>query len=182
MIIDRICQRIDFKKWQKRNHSVIINKPCNITNINNLIVDEHVYIGPNAWFVLRGKCIIGRGTIIGPRCKIHTSNHNYTGEMLPYDDIYVVKDVIIKENVWIGADVSIMPGVTIGEGAVVAACTCITKDVPPFAVVGGNPSRIIKFRDSVKYYSLKENDRIYLKMKQAGQTITDDKQRIKSEE
>lgn len=97
--------------------------------------------------------------------------------MLPYDAIYEVKDVHIGENVWIGADVSIMPGVTIGEGAVVAACACVTKDVPVCAVVGGNPARVLKYRDRERYESLKASDSIYLKLKQQGETLLDEKQR-----
>jgi serine acetyltransferase len=97
--------------------------------------------------------------------------------MLPYDHIYTVKDVVIGENVWIGADVSIMPGVTIGEGAVVAACSCVTKDVPPMAVVGGNPMRIIKYRDAENYNRLKAEGQIYMALKAQGKTITDEKQR-----
>lgn len=178
MIIDRIKRRLKLYKWSRKNINAIINMPYEISNFNNLIVDNYVYIGPGSWFILRGKCFIGNGTIIGPRCKIHTSNHQYVGEMLPYDSTYNVKDVKIGENVWIGADVSIMPGVTIGEGAVIAACTCVTKDVPPLAVVGGNPFKIIKYRDSNKYHSLKTKGMIYLKMKQQGKTIINEEDRI----
>ena len=96
---------------------------------------------------------------------------------MPYDAIYEVKDVHIGENVWIGADVSIMPGVTIGEGAVVAACACVTKDVPACAVVGGNPARVLKYRDRERYDTLKASDSIYLKLKQQGVTLLDEKQR-----
>lgn len=53
---------------------------------------------------------------------------------------------IIENDVWIGINASIMPGVTIGTGAVVAACAVVTKDVPPYAIVGGNPAKIIKYR------------------------------------
>jgi serine acetyltransferase len=102
--------------------------------------------------------------------------------MLPYDHIYKVKDVAIGENVWIGADVSIMPGVTIGEGAVIAACSCVSKDVPPLAVVGGNPIKIIKYRDAERYNSLKREGRIYMALKLRGETITDEKQRCEERE
>lgn len=97
--------------------------------------------------------------------------------MLPYDDIYEVKDVEIGDNVWIGADVSIMAGVRIGEGAVVAACSCVTKDVPPMALVGGNPAKVIKYRDEEKYNKLKERGQIYLKLKKEGKTESDDSKR-----
>ncbi len=75
--------------------------------------------------------------------------------MLPYDDIYIVKNIIIKENVWIGADVTLMPGITIGEGAIIAASSVVTKDVPKYAIVGGAPCKLIKFRDVEKYKLLK---------------------------
>lgn len=179
MLIERIKRRIKLYKWSKHNINAIVNTPYEISNFDNLIIDNYAYIGPHSWFILRGKCFIGNGTIIGPRCRIHTSNHQYVGEMLPYDSIYNVKDVSIGENVWIGADVSIMPGVTIGEGAVIAACTCVTKDVPPLAIVGGNPFKVIKYRDRDQYYTLKDKGMIYLKMKQQGQTITNEEERIK---
>lgn len=97
--------------------------------------------------------------------------------MLPYDDIYVVKDVRIAKNVWIGADVSIMPGVNIGEGAVVAACSCIIKDVPPLALVGGNPAKVIGHRDKQEYEKLKDENKIYLILKQQGKTKICDNER-----
>jgi virginiamycin A acetyltransferase len=53
---------------------------------------------------------------------------------------------VIGHDVWIAQDVSIMRGLTIGDGAVIAAAAVVTKDVPPYAIVGGNPARIIRFR------------------------------------
>jgi acetyltransferase-like isoleucine patch superfamily enzyme len=58
-----------------------------------------------------------------------------------------LKPILIKSNVWIGFDAVIMKGVTIGEGAIVAACSVVTKDVPSFAVVAGNPAKVIKYLD-----------------------------------
>lgn len=173
----RLKKLLQRRRWKRQHPTVSLCRPYNITNMENLVLGQNIYIGPEAWFSLRGKCRVGSGTIFGPRCRIHTSNHRYEGEMLPYDHVYVVKDVTIGENVWIGADVSIMPGVTIGEGAVVAACSCVTKDVPPLAVVGGNPMRVIKYRDSEKYYRLKQQGQIYMALKAEGKTITNEAQR-----
>lgn len=55
-------------------------------------------------------------------------------------------DIIIENDVWIGAKVTIMSGVKIGNGAVVGACSVVTKDIPPYAIVAGNPARIVKYR------------------------------------
>lgn len=127
---------------------------------------------------LRGCLHIGAGTIIGPRVKVHTSNHRWQGTMLPYDDIYEVKDVYIGENVWIGSDVTLLPGIHIGEGAVIGACSCVTKDVPPLALVGGCPAKIIKFRNKDEYEKLKAEKRIYLSLKRMGKTILNEECRI----
>ena len=70
-----------------------------------------------------------------------------------------------------------MPGVHIGEGAVVAACACVTKDIPPMAIVGGCPAKILKYRDEDKYRRLKKEHKIYLTSKKNGQTILDEQAR-----
>lgn len=155
-----------------------IQFPFCISDSNNLHVNPPVYIGPEAWLQLRGALYIDSGTIIGPRLKVHTSNHRWEGDMLPYDDIYLVEDVYIGKNVWIGADVTLMPGVRIGEGAVIAACSCVTKDVPPLALVGGCPAKVIKYRNSEKYNQLKDSGKIYLTLKRQGKTIIDESERI----
>ena len=56
--------------------------------------------------------------------------------------------VIIEDDVWIGARVTILPGVHIGKGSVLGAGSVITSDVPPYAVVGGNPARVLKYRNN----------------------------------
>ena len=160
-----------------KTKGVEIVSPIYCSNYENLKIESPCYIGDGAWLSLRGKLIIGKGSIIGPRLKVHTSNHNYEGSLLPYDDIYIVKNVVIRENCWIGADVTIMPGVTIGEGVVVAACSCVTKNIPDYAIVGGCPAKVIKYRDVDNYKKLKSEGAIYLEYKNKGLTEIDDSKR-----
>ena len=91
-----------------------------------------------------------------------TQNHNYdSGKTIPYDDTYIVKDVIIGDNVWFGSRVTILPGVEIGEGAIVQAGAVVSKSIPKFGISGGNPAKVFKYRDKEHYLSLKEKRMFY---------------------
>ena len=89
---------------------------------------------------------------------IFSTNHNYVnGSKIPYDQVSIAKKVVIEDFVWLGTNVTIVPGVRIGEGAVVAAGSVVTKNVPSGAVVGGNPAVVIKFRDMEHFSKLKKD-------------------------
>jgi len=104
---------------------------------------------------------IGKYFHTGKGLTIFSTNHNWQRpQKIPYDEKIILKEVIIEDFVWIGANVTITPGVTIGEGAIVGAGAVVTKDVPACAVIGGNPAKIIKYRDVDKFYELK-NKRSY---------------------
>lgn len=86
--------------------------------------------------------------MMGPDVMIFTSNHetSRTDTPMRLQGTAKIKPVTIGDDVWIGARVIILPGVTIGQGAILAANAVVTKDVPEYAVVGGNPAKLIKFR------------------------------------
>lgn len=86
--------------------------------------------------------------MMGPEVTIMTSSHNTLRTDIPMcKQGYLPKEkVIIKNDVWIGKRVVIMPGVTIGNGVIIGACAVVTKDVPDYAVVAGVPAKIIKYR------------------------------------
>lgn len=90
--------------------------------------------------------------------------------------------VHIKQNVWIGGNVVIVPGVTIGEGAIVAAGTVVTKDVSDLAIVGGNPAKVIKCRDRGKYLETKQQDKVFIKLKAEGRTQPIEERIIRKEQ
>ena len=84
---------------------------------------------------------------------LHTfSTHPSVVNLFPHKkgnpSSYSKGDIVIKNDVWIGANCTILDGITIGNGAVIAAGSVVTKDVPAYAIVGGNPAKIIKYRFS----------------------------------
>jgi acetyltransferase-like isoleucine patch superfamily enzyme len=118
-------------------------------SLQNLHVGSYCYIGPGAYWNAIGQITIEDGVIIGPRSMMWTENHNHRdNESVPYGGPNILKPIVVEEGVWIGADVKICPGVTIGRGAIVALGSVVVRDVAPFALVGGNPARLIRSRDN----------------------------------
>jgi acetyltransferase-like isoleucine patch superfamily enzyme len=135
-------------------------------------VGDGVVVGPdvwwNFWFVQPENLRFGQGTVINGECylnaqggvrfgrychvgkglTVYSSNHNYRSVVaIPYDDQDLSKPVDIGDCVWIGANVSILPGTTIGRGAVVAMGAVVRGNVPSCAIVAGNPATIVGMRD-----------------------------------
>jgi maltose O-acetyltransferase len=98
--------------------------------------------------IVQGPTTIGNGVMMGPETLIYTQNHATENVNVPMysQGMTVKKKVTIGNDVWIGRRVIILPGRTIGDGAIIGAGAIVTKDVPPYAVVGGNPAQIIKYR------------------------------------
>lgn len=109
-------------------------------------IGDNSGIGVNATIV--GKTIIGNNVLMGPWCIIYTRNHCFeNADKLIREQGYCVEDTVyIGNDVWIGGRVIILPGVRIGNCAVIGAGAVVTKDVPDYSVVGGNPAKIIKWR------------------------------------
>ncbi|MFC2015944.1 acyltransferase [Chloroflexota bacterium] len=128
--------------------------PCHVSGAEFMEVGDNVRINRGAFIRAEGTLKIGDNTHIARNVVIYTINHNYFGTALPYDDTMLNKAVVIGRNVWIGINVTIVPGVRIGEGAIVGAGTVVSRDIPPFAIVGSQPPRILKYRDRSHYDEL----------------------------
>src|SRR5262249_1123441 len=113
-----------------------------------IFLHDRAGMGVRAQLLGEGGVEIGRDVMMGPDVTILTQDHR----MLPdgrYDGFEVGK-VTIEDEAWIGARVVILKGVRIGRNAIVAAGAIVTKDVPPYAIVGGMAARVLKMRPGAK--------------------------------
>lgn len=108
-------------------------------------VQNFVRAGGNACVVVldAAKVTFGDNVFVGPGCGFYTAGHPLDAERRNVGLEYA-KPITVGDNVWIGGNCTILPGVTIGEGSVVAAGAVVAKDVPPRTVVGGIPAKVIK--------------------------------------
>lgn len=143
------------RKFGYMGNNVIITPPCSI-NPQKCFIYDNVSIGSNAFvsavnakFIVKGNCAIAEGLTV------HTGNHaqvvgmfvsdiNESNKPKGYD-----KDVVVEQDVWIGCNVTLLAGVTIGRGGVVAAGAVVNKSTPPYTIVGGVPAKVLKFRFSI---------------------------------
>ena len=152
-IIRNNCYRRKLKSCGK---DVTFCRGVKISHAKNVTIGNNVRFGVDNIFSGLGDIIIGNNVCFGPQVMVWSSNHNYySPKALPFDETQELKPVIIEDNVWVSARVCITPGVTIGEGAVIAMGAVVINDVPKGAVVGGNPAKVLKYRDMEKYYQLK---------------------------
>ncbi len=139
---------------------VVVNGPIFIGNPAGTSLGDDVCINPHLGVHGAGRLTIGSHVHFGQNVEIHTENHNYNRPTaLPYDPTRIAKDVVIGDSVWLCSHAIIVPGVTIGEGAVIGAGAVVTKDVPPLAVVGGSPATVVRQRDDATYAALKAEEK-----------------------
>lgn len=126
--------------------NAIVNPPIFVNLANKVKIGKNVVLMNGFQCMSAGGLVIEDDTKIALNCTIATNNHDF------YDrPVITCKPVHIKKNVWIGVNTTILPGVTIGENAIVGACSVVTKDVPDNAVVVGNPARVIKYLEPEKF-------------------------------
>jgi maltose O-acetyltransferase len=150
----KVYSPAQFKEFGK---DVTIYKNVCINMPERVVLKDGVTIYQGALINSQGGLYIGENTGIGYNCTIFTGQHRYRdAESIPFDKNVDLKPVIIREFVWTGAGVMIMPGIEIGEGAIIGMGAVVTKNVPPLAIVLGNPAEIIGYRSKKHYYKCKK--------------------------
>ena len=129
-------------KWDKNSsfeNNIYIGKIKNISIGNNCQINENVFIqGAH----------IGNNVMIAPNVALLSNMHNHSRTDIPMNLQGKKKGVpsIIKDDVWLGRNVIIMPGVCVGKGSIIAAGAVVSKDVPEYCIYGGVPAKLIKNR------------------------------------
>ena len=125
--------------------------PFNLVASQNLRIGNNVYIGGNFLGMCRGGITIEDNVMVAANVSVLSNNHDLYNR-----DLLLCKPVTIKEGAWIGANATILPGVTIGRYAAVGAASVVTHDVADYEVVVGSPARPIKTLDGERFPPSKE--------------------------
>jgi maltose O-acetyltransferase len=127
-------------------------KNVNVEPMASFYSGKRISIGDNSGIGFRaqlsGKITIGRDVMMGKDVNMMTYNHKFDRRDIPMwqQGFKEEEPIVIHDDVWIGNRVLILPGVTVGRGAIIGACSVVTKDVPEYSIVAGNPARIIGMR------------------------------------
>ena len=144
LILYRGFARIHFKG------TVYIGLHVSYSSIGNCVIGSNVAINSGCKLDNRGGLYIGNNVSLSNDVCILTADHDVTATNL----VGRVAPVIINDDVFVGSRATILKGVTVGRGSAIAACACVTKDVPPFAIVAGIPARVIGIRPDIIDYKV----------------------------
>ena len=140
--IRRLCAGLMFEKCGR---NVNIEHGAFLASGKGIEIGDNSGIGINCR--ITGPLSIGKDVMMAPGVNIVTQNHEISDTEIPMRlQTAEKKKVVICDDVWIGVNAIILPGVTIGRGSVVAGGAVVTKDVLPYQIVGGNPARVIRTR------------------------------------
>lgn len=138
-----LCKRL-FKKYRK---NINVEHGAFFGSGSDIEIGENSGLGLNCR--VSGPLKIGDNVMMGPDVMIYTQNHEFARTDIPIirQGDSKKKEVVIGNDVWIGARAIILPGISVGDGAIIGAGAVVTKNVEAYSIVGGNPARIIKSRN-----------------------------------
>ncbi len=139
------------EKKEKIMNALLPNRGKNTTILSpfytdygyNCFIGDNTFINHNAYLMDGAQIKIGSYCFIGPNCGMYTAVHPLIAEERN-KGLEKAKPIIIGDNVWIGGDVTILPGVKIGANTVIGAKSVVTKDIPANVVAAGNPCRVLR--------------------------------------
>lgn len=137
--VSKVLKLMPYDKRSKIEYNVYLSNANGISIGKNCRINENVFIQ---------QAVIGDNVLIAPNVAILSVSHNHENVDIPIVDQgdSEPKPPIIEDNVWLGRNVIVMPGIRIGKGAIVGSGAVVTKDVPSLVIVGGVPAKILKSR------------------------------------
>ncbi|QDT15524.1 Galactoside O-acetyltransferase [Alienimonas californiensis] len=121
----------------------LVMKPrVRVKDPRNLVIGDHCWVGEGVWIDNLAQVTLGNDVCLSQGAYLCTGGHNYARASFDL----VTGPITVEGQAWVGAKAVLLPGVTVGAGAVVAAGSVVTKDVPPGMIVGGNPARVLRPR------------------------------------
>lgn len=175
-ILDKKTRKLEITRLRSRIQTLIYGYQCfKVASAigENFWCGGFSYVTPNTIIKdnvnFNGMRIMGNGNVTigsyfhsGIENLIITQNHNYDkGDAIPYDKTYIYKDVEIGDFVWLGSRVMILPGTKIGEGAIIQGGSVVRGEIPAYAIAGGNPAKVFKYRDIEHFKKLKAEGKFY---------------------
>lgn len=149
--------RADWPRWLQLGDAVVIDKAAILwiaeseatPHDPHLQIGHRSYIGPGVFLGASAPLTIGADCLIGAYSYLITANHEFKNPDIPVRlQGYTHAPITLGRDVWLGCHVVVLPGVTIGDGAVIAAGAVVNQSVPPFEVWGGVPARKLSQRNS----------------------------------
>ena len=141
--LDKEHRDFILKKLLKCQGELCIEQPFYCSYGYNIHIGVNFYSDINLTILDKAVVHIGNNVILGPNVNIYTSQHPFH-EIERMRGLEYAKPVIIYDNVWIGGNVTILPGVKINQGAIIGAGSVVTEDIPPYVIAVGNPCRVIR--------------------------------------
>lgn len=150
-----------YEKASGQKINFVMQGGCSLSLLGDLTkfkIHETSHLKSDTLIECSGRVEIGRYFHSGKGLTVFSANHNWKGaSKIPYDESFIEKPVLIHDFVWCGANVTILPGVVIGEGVIIGGGSVVTKNVAPYTIVGGNPARKIGERDVEEFLMHKNN-------------------------
>ena len=141
--MDKDSRDLILKKLLNCKGELCIEQPFYCSYGYNITIGLNFYSDVNLTILDQGGVSIGDNVILGPNVNIYTASHPYN-EVQRIKGLEYAKPVKIYDNVWIGGNVTILPGVKINQGAIIGAGSVVTHDIPPYVIAVGNPCEVVR--------------------------------------
>lgn len=137
------CRRV-FGRWTEAERMLDLMPGYRIYRGDLIALGKGVHFGNNIFIDARGGLEIGTNVIFAPDVSILTYNHDFRDpEWKPYSPAFILKKVTVGSHCWIGKNVILLPGSSIGDGCVIGAGSVVSGRIPPGSIVAGNPAQVI---------------------------------------